>query len=150
MAHTYSLIAIHALFSTKTRARSLDSVPKVELCAYMGGILRNLEVKTLAINAVADHVHLLIIIPPRLSVSEVMAKLKSNSSGWIHDKWPELRDFAWQTGFTAFSVSRSNIPSVKRYVENQEAHHRRMSFEDELVAILQKHGVEYDEKYVFD
>jgi len=150
MAHTYTNIAIHALFSTKNRVPHVDPELKRELHPYMGGVLRNLKAKTIALNGPADHVHFLAVIPPTLCVAELMGKVKSNSSGWVHEKWPARSDFAWQIGYTAFSVSQSNIEAVRKYIENQEAHHRKVSFKEELIAFLKKHGVAYDERYVFD
>jgi REP element-mobilizing transposase RayT len=87
--------------------------------------------------------------PRTLSIATVMEKLKANSSGWVKERWPERRYFSWQTGYAAFSVSKSHVEQVKRYISNQEEHHRKVSFQEELLAFLKKHGVEYDPRYVF-
>jgi putative transposase len=89
-------------------------------------------------------------LPATLSLSDAMEKLKANSSKWIHQRWPRHRRFAWQTGYAAFSVSRSNAPSVRNYIGRQEEHHRRMTYEQEVLALLKRHGVEYDPRFVFD
>jgi REP element-mobilizing transposase RayT len=148
MAHTYTNLVVHALFSTKERKRSITPELKADLHAYMGGILRNLKVRTLALNGIEDHVHLLVVLPPTLCTADLMEALKSSSTGWVRKKGGESKTFAWQGGYTAFSVSQSNIGVVKAYIENQEQHHRKMSFKEELAAFLEKHGISYDERYL--
>ena len=91
---------------------------------------------------------MLISLPANVSVSEAMRFIKSNSSGWVHDKWQ--RAFAWQLGYGAFSVSKSNVPEVLKYIAKQEAHHRRISFRDEFVDFLQKHEIQYDKRYIWN
>jgi putative transposase len=103
----------------------------------------------LIVNGMPDHVHALLRLRPNGNLSDCMRVVKTNSSRWIHDKWPERRRFAWQTGFAAFTVSASNCDSVRRYIERQEQHHRQMSFQEELVAFLKKHGIEYDKRYIW-
>ncbi len=99
-----------------------------------------------AIGGVEDHIHLLLQFPATIAVAEAVKTIKSNSSGWMSD---EIGEFAWQQGYGAFSVSKSNIAAVVRYIQNQEKHHRRMTFEDEFLTMLDRHGIEYDPKYVF-
>jgi len=103
----------------------------------------------LLVNGPRDHVHMLFVQPRTLSIAALMEKVKSHSSGWVKERWPNQRHFAWQTGYAAFSVSKSQVEQVKRYVENQEEHHRKISFQEEVVAFLKKQGVEYDPRYVF-
>jgi REP element-mobilizing transposase RayT len=148
MPHTYTNLAVHALFSTKDRSRSITPELKADLHSYMGGILRNLKVRAVALNGVEDHVHMLMVLPPTLCSADLMEALKSSSAGWVRQKGGEFGTFAWQGGYTAFSVSQSNIGAVKAYIENQEQHHRRLSFKEELAAFLKKHGVPYDERYL--
>ncbi len=93
---------------------------------------------------------MLISLPPSVSISDALRFLKSNSSGWVHNKWPRRRSFAWQLGYSAFSVSKSNVPDVLKYLNNQEAHHRRVTFKEEFVDFLRKHEIEYDERYLWD
>jgi REP element-mobilizing transposase RayT len=150
MAHTYSDLLVHIVFSTKDRVPSLNSELKPRLFPYMGGIVRELGAKALLINGPADHVHLLVLLPTKMSVAELVGKIKANSSGWIHREFPNPHAFAWQTGYAAFSVSHSQKQAVLDYIANQEEHHRKMSFKEELIALLKKHEIEYDERYVFE
>ena len=115
----------------------------------MGGIIRELGGKSLAINGTKDHVHLLFELPHRLSVADVMRVVKTNSSRWIHEKWPQHANFAWQTGYAAFSVSHSNARAVARYIREQEIHHNKIGFERELRSFLKKHEIAYDEQFLF-
>jgi REP element-mobilizing transposase RayT len=149
MSHTYTNILIHALFSTKERHPSLTSEIRDELFRYLGGTINKLGGQSLLVNGPRDHVHMLFVQPRTLSIADVMEKVKANSSGWVKDRWPERRHFGWQSGYAAFSVSKSHVEQVKRYIRNQEEHHRKISFIEEVVAFLDKHGVEYDPRYVF-
>ena len=150
MGHTYSKLMVHVVFSTKDRAPTLDSELKPRLFAYMGGIVRELGGTALLINGPADHVHILMLFPAKIALSEMMGKLKANSSGWVHREFPAKRAFAWQTGFAAFSVSVSQKLAVLNYIAGQEEHHRKLSFKEEFIAFLQKHEVEYDEGYIWE
>ena len=149
MSRTFTNLLTHLIFSTKDREPLIVPEIKSELFAYLGGLTRELKGKAYGINGTADHVHLLISLPPVISISEALRFIKSNSSGWVHDKWPR-RSFAWQLGYGAFSVSKSNAPEVLMYIGNQEAHHRRRAFKDEFVDLLRKHEIEYDERYIWD
>jgi hypothetical protein len=104
----------------------------------------------LLINGPADHIHILALVPAKASVSDILAKVKANSSGWVHREFPEKRTFAWQTGYSAFSVSHSQKKTVLDYIANQEEHHRKVSFKEELILFLKKHEVQYDERYIFE
>jgi len=150
MAHTYSNILIHALFSTKQRRPYLDAELKQELFPYMGGIIAKLHGQSLLINGPSDHVHLLFVQPAALGLAEIMEKGKANSSRWVHTRWPQRKSFAWQTGYTAFSVSQSQVETVLEYIQNQERHHQKRTFQEELVALLKKHRIEYDPRFVLD
>jgi REP element-mobilizing transposase RayT len=97
-----------------------------------------------------DHVHLLSRLHAQASISDTLRDLKSNSSGWIHDTFPAFRGFAWQTGYAAFSVSYSGLGDVRAYIERQEEHHHGMDFKKELIALLDRHEIEYDPRYIFD
>lgn len=149
MSHTYTNILIHALFSTKDRQPWLLPEMQEEVFNYLGGAVNALGGQSLLVNGPRDHVHMLFVQPRTLSIADVMEKVKANSSGWVKDRWPERRHFGWQAGYAAFSVSKSHVESVKRYIRNQEEHHRKVSFIEEVVAFLDKHGVEYDSRYVF-
>ncbi len=149
MPHSFSSLLIHAIFSTKGRLRYMDTELRSNLFPYMGGILRELGATTRLINGTEDHVHLLLNLPAELSVSECMRVLKANSSRWVHQTVPRRRAFGWQTGYAAFTVSASNEDAVFEYIRNQEGHHRRISFEEEFVALLRKHRVPFDEKFLW-
>jgi REP element-mobilizing transposase RayT len=148
MAHTYSDLVVHALFSTKDRRPAIDRELAPQLFAYMAQVIKNVRAEPILINGVSDHAHLLFRLPPVLALADVMEKVKANSSRWVRQA--KHKRFAWQTGYTAFSVSRSNVVKVREYIAEQERHHRRMSFREEVLAFLKKHGVPYDERYVFD
>ncbi len=149
MSHTYANLLSHIIFSTKERRPYIDEELKPPLLAYMGGILRESNCIAMLINGVADHVHLLVAIPPILSVADVMRILKTNSSRWVHGKWRTRKEFSWQTGYGAFSVSQSNVQAVMKYIASQKEHHRKVSFQEEFVAFLKKHKIEYDERYLW-
>jgi REP element-mobilizing transposase RayT len=119
---------------------------KERLWSYTAGICKRQKVFVHAIGGMEDHIHLLLQFPATIAISEAIKTIKANSSGWMSE---ETGKFAWQEGYGAFSVSKSNIAVVARYIRNQEKHHRRMTFEDEFIALLEKHGIEYDPKYVF-
>jgi len=147
MGHTYTKAHLHIVFSTKSRQKLIANSVQSRLWAYMAGICSNVGIVALAIGGIEDHVHSLVELPPTMSLSKALNLLKSNSSGWMSE---QRRGFGWQEGYGAFAVSVSNLAAVKRYVLNQEAHHRKMTFEDEYIALLEKHGVQYDPRYVFD
>jgi REP element-mobilizing transposase RayT len=115
----------------------------------MGGIIRELNGCPLTINGTADHVHLLVRLPGMLALAEALRILKANSSKWVNETFSLRRKFAWQIGYAGFSGSQSNVPTVVKYIGNQEAHHRRVSFQDELRQYLKKHGIEDDERYIW-
>ena len=127
MSHTYTNILIHALFSTKDRQPSLTLQVREEIFNYLGGAINALGGQSVLVNGPRDHVHLLFVQPRTLSIAEVMEKVKANSSGWVKGRWPEQRHFGWQAGQAAFSVRKSHAEHVKRYVRNQEGHHRKIS-----------------------
>lgn len=149
MAHTLAQLYSHLIFSTKDRVPHLDADLKPKLFAYLGGILNELHARPILINGPADHVHMLVATPATLALSEMMRIVKTNSSKWVHETWPNRRGFGWQTGYGAFSVSHSNVRDVERYIARQEEHHRRMTFQEEYVAFLNRHGIEYDERYLW-
>lgn len=147
MAHTYTELLAHIIFSTKERQPLINTELKPRLHAYMHGIVKDIGGKALIIGGIADHVHLLINLPTTVTLADALRTIKSNSSKWTHEEGH--KDFAWQSGYGAFSVSRSNVETVYKYIANQEEHHRRMTFQEEYVMFLQKHGIEYDERYLW-
>ena len=147
MAHTYTNLLTHALFSTKDRQPLIRPEMKSDLYAYMGGIINNLRGRPILINGPKDHVHLLFVLPATLSLSDFMEKLKANSSKWVNER-SRRRSFSWQTGYAAFSVSQSKLREVKAYIAEQEEHHRQLTYQEEVVALLKKHGMEFDPRFV--
>ncbi|HEV2176256.1 MAG TPA: IS200/IS605 family transposase [Terriglobia bacterium] len=150
MAHTYTNVIIHALFSTKDREPLLTPEVKTEMLDYLGGTVNKLGGQSLLVNGPADHVHMLFVQPAALSLADVMEKVKTNSSGWVKRRWTQSSGFAWQTGYTAFSVSKSQVGRVRDYIAGQEEHHRRVTFQEEVLAFLKKQGITYDPKYLFN
>ncbi len=150
MAHTFSELLSHVIFSTKGRAASIDDELRPRLHSYIGGIIRELEGTALAVGGTADHVHILLRLPPSVPIADAMRVVKTNSSRWVHETSPSHRSFAWQTGYGAFSVSESNRQAVIDYIATQEEHHRKTSFQEEYLAFLHRHGIEHDERFVFD
>jgi len=144
--HSFSSILIHCVWSTKKREPFLSSEVRHRLWPYLGGIARENKMKALAIGGVADHVHMLISLPGTLSVSKALQLLKGNSSKWIHDTFRKLHSFAWQEGYGAFSIGISALDATVRYISDQAEHHRKKSFRDEFVAMLRRHGLDYDER----
>jgi REP element-mobilizing transposase RayT len=150
MAHTHSKLIYHCIFSTKGRRRLLGESVLPRLYDYLGGILRNHDAHLLSAGGTEDHVHLLVELNASTPIAETMRVVKGVSSKWIHETFPELRDFGWQTGYGAFSVSVFGVEEVTRYILNQKEHHRDRTFEEEYVAFLRRHGVAYDERFVLD
>ncbi len=148
MGHTYSSNLLHCVFSTKERRRSITPEMKLRLEPYLAGIARENGFKALAIGAVEDHVHLLLSLPATMCPSKALQLLKGGSSKWIHDTFPDAQTFDWQDGYGAFSIGISVVPETKTYIANQEEHHRKRDFAAEFLAMLKKHGIEYDERYV--
>ena len=150
MPHAFTNLLTHIIFSAKDRAPLMGPEVRARLFEYMGGIVRELGGKALSINGAPDHVHLLLWLPATVALSDAMRLLKTNSSRWVRESGLSRRPFAWQNGYAAFSVSQSAASEVQRYIANQEEHHRKVSFKEELLAYLKKHGIEYDERYLWD
>ena len=149
MAQTLTRLLVHVVFSTRERCGLISPAVEAELHAYLGGICRNRESPALAIGGTDNHVHLLFQSSASKSLAETMRAVKATASKWIHETIPDATEFAWQTGYAAFSVSQSAIPKVAAYIDNQEEHHRTQTFDEEYKAFLDRHGIEYDERFVF-
>jgi len=149
MSHTFTNLLMHVVFSTNARAPSIADAIRSDLHSYLGGILRELRTTPIAIGGTTDHVHLLTKLPADLAIADCLRVLKTNSSRWVKERWPERRSFAWQAGYGAFSVSESSRANVIRYIQEQEQHHRKISFQDEFLGLLRKHGVEFDKQYIW-
>ena len=148
MSHTHTNLLFHIVFSTQGHVPLLRPDIRPELFAYMGGLVKEQKGKPIIINGVEDHGHLLISLPPNVSVSDAMRFVKANSSRWMKERFG--KPFAWQKGFGAFSVSRSNVDAVAKYIRDQEEHHRKFDFKTEFVSLLDKNDVEYDDRYLWD
>ena len=147
MSHSYTNLLNHIVYSTKNRKPFIDSALESRLFPYFGGIVRQLGGKLYVVNGVEDHVHLLAELPPSIAVSEAIGKIKGSSTHWIHESFPDRAEFEWQRGYAAFSVSKSNVPAVARYIEKQKAHHTKVSFPEELERLLRRHGVVIDARH---
>lgn len=147
MASTYLSLLYHIVFGTKNRAPLIDAAWRPRLHDYLGGIIRKLGGFLEGIGGTEDHVHLLVSLKATHSLSDLMRELKKSSSVWVHDALGE-KQFAWQEGYAAFTVSASALDAVRKYVANQEQHHRTKSFREELVAMLEKAGVDYNPDYL--
>ncbi len=150
MSHSFTNILVHAVFATKDRREMISDELRPRLHEYIGGIARSESCALLAAGGMPDHDHLLFKVHPSISVADLLRTVKSRSSGWIHQTFPDMRDFAWQNGYGGFSVSESSVPDVRRYLDNQAEHHRSMTFQEEFIALLKKHGIEYDPRYVWE
>ena len=150
MGHTYSNLLYHVVFSTKDRRPLIDDPRARRLQQYMAGIARNEFVKALAIGGTTDHLHGLLVLPTTASVAEAMRKWKTLSSKWVNETWPQRARFAWQGGYAAFTVSRSNVPKVAGYIERQAEHHKHMTFKEEFIALLERHGIDYNPEHLWD
>ena len=149
MPHSYNALNAHVVFSTKERTAQIDSSLEERLYPYIGGILRELKGRLLVVNGVDDHIHLLLAIPATESMAEIVRKVKGSSSKWIHDTFPDRASFEWQRGYAAFSVSNSQLTHVARYIERQKIHHQKVTFRDEFVRLLARHGIAPDERFLW-
>ena len=147
---TFTNLLFHIIYSSKYRKPAIGSQWKEDLYGYIGGIVRDQKGTLLQIGGIEDHVHLLAKLSPTIAVSDVLRKVKSNSSKWINERPDVRRKFQWQSGYAAFSVSESQMPTVAEYIANQAEHHRELTFEEEFVAMLKKHNIEFDARYVFE
>jgi REP element-mobilizing transposase RayT len=143
MAHTYAANFIHCIFSTKERRPLIPPDRMSGLYSYFDGIAQGEGFCLISAGGTANHVHLLITLPPKVPLATAVQKLKGSSSRWMGP------DFSWQEGYGAFSVSPSQVPVVKRYIQNQVIHHRKQPFEEEFTTFLRNCGIEYDERYVY-
>jgi putative transposase len=140
MAHTYTSLLTHCVFSTKERRRMIPEELQPRLWSYMGGIARTNKIKALAIGGTDDHVHVLVSLPSHISVAKAMQLVKAGSSKWMHDELGK-KLFSWQESYGAFSIGITQIPATVKYINSQKEHHQRRTFDEELVLILKKHGI---------
>jgi REP-associated tyrosine transposase len=151
MSQSLAQIFLHVVLSTKNRRAWFQRQDlRNDLHAYLGGTCRNLDSPSILVGGVADHVHILCCLSRTISVAVLVRELKRESSKWLKTKDGEFGDFHWQDGYGAFSISPSHVGAVQRYLATQEQHHAKVTFQDEFRRLLQKYGVEYDERYVWD
>lgn len=150
MPGTYSQLLLHAVFSTKGRMPWIGAEVAERLYPYIGGIVRAEKGVLYDIGGIEDHIHMYFRWRPDGSVSDLMRTVKARSSKWIHETFQALYDFAWQEGYSVFSVSKSQESAVKAYIAGQAEHHRREDFKAELLRFLWAHGIKFDERSVFD
>jgi putative transposase len=149
-AMSYISSYFHCVFSTKERRRFITPALRERLWPFLGGIARQNKMKTIEIGGVEDHVHILLSLPSTMAISKALQLIKGGSSKWIHENFPEHHQFAWQEEYGAFSVSVSQLDKTIEYIKGQEKHHRKMMFQEEFLALLKKHRIEYDERYLWD
>ena len=150
MPQSLSSILIHLVFSTKNRESYITAEIEPELHAYIAAVFRECHSPALIINGTANHLHTLFTLSRTVTVAELVEEAKKRSSKWAKTKGGMHRTFQWQAGYGAFSVSQSNVAAVKKYIAEQKEHHRRKTFEEEYRSFLEKYGVAYDERYVWD
>ncbi len=149
MANTYTQIYVHLIFAVKHRASLIPREHKAELQKYITGAITNQKSKLIAIENEPDHIHILIGLRPDTSLSNLVRDIKANSSRWMNEQeWMKF-EFRWQEGFGAFSYSRSQLSDVIAYIRNQEEHHKKRTFMEEYIALLEAFGIEYDPRYIF-
>ena len=139
----------HCVFSTKERRPTIKPELRDRLWPFLGGIARQNKMKAIDIGGVEDHVHLLLSLPSTMAIAKALQLLKGGSSKWVHETFPEQRLFGWQEEYGAFSVSVSQLDKTIGYIKGQKEHHHQMTFQEEFLALLNKHGIEYDERYLW-
>lgn len=149
MPQSYTCLHYHLVFSTKNREPTITPEIQSRLWEYLGGVVRGGKGIPIQIGETPDHVHLLVTLRQETSITDFMRELKAASSRWIHDTIPAASHFAWQAGYGAFTISHSAVDSVKQYIANQEEHHKKLTFQEEFRALLQRHGISFDERYLW-
>jgi putative transposase len=150
MPQSYTNLLYHIVYSTKERQPLITNDLQARLYDYIGGMIRKRGGICLAIGGMNDHVHILAKLKPDNALSDVLRDLKANSTGWMHDVFPEMKDFNWQRGYGAFTVSSSPVDKVREYILNQAEHHQKVgSFREEFIKILIANEIEFDEKYLW-
>ncbi|HEX4965794.1 MAG TPA: IS200/IS605 family transposase [Thermoanaerobaculia bacterium] len=150
MPQSLCRILVHLIFSTKNRAPVLTPEVRTELHPYLAGTLRQVDCPALKVGGVEDHVHLLFGLSRTWTVAQVVEAIKTGSSKWIKTKGTAFTEFHWQAGYGAFSVSQSSVDAVIRYIQDQEEHHRKVTFQEEFRSFLRRYQIAYDERYVWD
>jgi len=150
MGMSYVSSYFHCVFSTKDRRPLITPNLRDRLWPFLGGIARQNKLKAIEIGGVEDHVHLLLSLSAATPVAKAMQLIKGASSKWVHETFPEQRLFGWQEEYGAFSVSVSQLEAVIQYIRGQAEHHRNLTFQEEFLALLKKHRITYDPKYLWE
>jgi len=150
VAHTFTNLLIHVIFSTKNGELWIHQDIEHRIWSYLGGIARENDIKALPIGGIENHLHLLLGVPPSLALSKALQLIKGGSSGWIKETFPAMLGFGWQDGYAAFSVSKSQIAEIEDYIRKQREHHQSKTFEEDYRAFLDRHEIDYKEEYLFD
>ena len=150
MPQSLAKLYVHLVFSTKNRERTITDAIRPDLHAYMGGTLNGMKCTPIEINTEPDHAHLQFLLGRTTPLSDVVGNVKKSATDWLRTQGPEFRDFHWQAGYGAFSVSQSAVEDVHQYIRNQREHHCTRSFQGEFRAFLAKYEIEFDERYVWD
>lgn len=145
---SFTNLHYHIVFATNDRRPFLSPELLPRICEYISGVVYNHSGTQLIINGMPDHLHLAATLSPTIAISDFVRDIKANASRWIHETYADLRSFGWQDGYSAFTVSRSMKDQVVTYIGHQEEHHKKMTFQEELVALLDRHGIEYDKRYI--
>jgi len=148
MSDSYTNLLYHIVFSTKERRPLITPEYEVRLYDYVGGMIRKVGGISLELNGTSDHIHLLAKLRPDCALSDVLRDLKANATGWMHDVFPSLRNFSWQRGYGAFTVSQASVAAVRQYIARQKEHHRKISFRDEFIQFLEENDIAYDERFI--
>jgi len=150
LGHTYISNLLHCVFSTKGRERYITPPLQERLWPFMGGIARQHKMRGLGIGGVEDHVHILLSLPATMQIAEAMRLIKGGSSKWVHNEFRSHGRFEWQEGYGAFSIGIAQVDDTIAYIRNQKEHHRKRTFQEEYIAFLKAHRIEYDERYIWD
>jgi len=148
MSDSYTNLLYRILFSTKDRRPQITPEYEVRLYDYIGGVIRSAGGISMELNGTADHIHLLAKLRPDRALSDVLRDLKANASGWMHDVFSSLKNFSWQRGYGASTVSQSHVERVRRYISRQKEHHHKISFREEFLEFLRENGIEHDERFI--
>ena len=149
MTQSFAKLIVHVVYSTKNREPILTESIRNDLYAYTAGILNTVDCLALSIGGTNDHIHVLAQMSKTITLAKMVEEIKRGSSRWMKTQGAGFQGFSWQGGYGAFSVSESQLPIVKQYISNQEEHHRKRTFQDELRTLLDKHNIAFDEKYIW-
>jgi len=149
MSQSLSKLYVHLIFHIKDSLLPIKTEDKNDLYAYMGSIIKDNESIPILINGTSDHIHILCVMSKNIALAKLIEEIKRHSSRWIKTRKSYYKQFAWQGGYAGFSVSQSLHDKTKEYIQNQEEHHKRMTFQEELIAFLKEYGIEYDERYLW-